>query len=121
MSFRLEITALRDGARALRSLLERLEGRIEELEGLAAFEVVSESPARPAGAYQTSNPSTPCRAPGAPAGRSAASGSGSPSAGEFADGAARAPYFRVSGSDRTGRRAFLGWTAGRQPYRRFRS
>ena len=86
MSLRLDLAALRDEARALRSLLERLESRIEELEGLAAFEVVSESPARSSGAHQPSNPGTPCRASGPPAGRSTTAGSALPSAGEFGDG-----------------------------------
>ena len=86
MSLRLELNALRDEARALRSLLERLEGRIEELEGLAAFEVVSESPSRPVTSYPTPSPSTPCRAPVAPVSRASGSGTAVSSFGEFGDG-----------------------------------
>ena len=49
MSLRAELGALRSEARALRSLLERLEERIRDLEASAGFELVEpETPPRSA-------------------------------------------------------------------------
>ena len=81
MSIRAELEALRCEARALRSLLHRLEERIQDLEDQAGFEVVrAPSPPRESRseAYRPSG-STPCRASEAPVSSSAASGA-------FADG-----------------------------------
>ena len=64
MSIRAELEALRCEARALRSLLHRLEERIQDLEDQAGFEVVpAPSPPRESRPESYRPPgSTPCRA-----------------------------------------------------------
>ena len=75
MSLRSEVASLREEARALRSLLVRLEGRIAELEDQVGFELVEHSsPQADSSASAMHPPSTPCRPYGAP------QSSGSPAA-----------------------------------------
>ena len=91
MSLRSELASLREEARALRSLLVRLEGRIAELEDQVGFELLEHSSPRVDSSVSAANPpSTPCRPYGAPqsSGSPAASRpvASSSCAGSFRDG-----------------------------------
>ena len=68
MSLRAEVATLREEARALRSLLERLEQRIQDLEDSAEFDVVDTSPPAhtqpsPVRVERSSRPSLPALQP----------------------------------------------------------